>query len=68
MTDSGTKYAWVIHESKAVQMHVHNNRRCDMYLGCLVALYKSVQQQSYDINDVRVCARSIGICSYDIDV
>ena len=28
MTDSGTKCAWVIHESKAVQIHVHNNRRC----------------------------------------
>ena len=40
MTDSGTKRAWVIHESKAVQIHVHNNRR-----GCLIAL-KSAQQQS----------------------
>ena len=28
MTDSGTKCAWVIHESKAVQIHVHNNRCC----------------------------------------
>ena len=28
MTDSGTKCARVIHESKAVQIHVHNNRRC----------------------------------------
>ena len=28
VTDSGTKCAWVIHESKAVQIHVHNNRRC----------------------------------------
>ena len=28
VTDSGTKYSWVIHESKAVQIHVHNNRRC----------------------------------------
>ena len=29
MTDSGTKCAWVIHESKAVQIHVHHsNRRC----------------------------------------
>ena len=29
-TDSRTKCAWVIHESKAtqMQMHVHNNRRC----------------------------------------
>ena len=37
VTDSGTKCAWVIHESKAVQIHVHNNRR-SMCLGCLVAL------------------------------
>ena len=28
VTDSGTKCAWVIHESKAVQIYVHNNRRC----------------------------------------
>ena len=28
VTDSGTKCAWVIHESKAVQIHVHNNRCC----------------------------------------
>ena len=29
MTDSGIKCAWVIHESKAVQMHEHHsNRRC----------------------------------------
>ena len=28
VTDSGTKCAWVIHESKAVQIHAHNNRRC----------------------------------------
>ena len=28
VTDSGNKCAWMIHESKAVQIHVHNNRRC----------------------------------------
>ena len=29
VTDSGTKCAWMIHESKAVQIHVHHsNRRC----------------------------------------
>ena len=28
VTDSGTKCAWVIHESKAVQIHVHNNHGC----------------------------------------
>ena len=28
VTDSGTKCALVIHESKAVQIPVHNNRRC----------------------------------------
>ena len=29
VTYSGTKCAWVIHESKAVQIHVHHsNRRC----------------------------------------
>ena len=28
VTGSGTKCAWVIHESKAEQIHVHNNHRC----------------------------------------
>ena len=28
VADSGTKCAKVINESKAVQIHVHNNRRC----------------------------------------
>ena len=29
VTDSGTKFAWVIHESKTVQIHVnHSNRHC----------------------------------------
>ena len=35
VSESGTKRAWVIHESKAVLIHVHYNRRC---LGCLGAL------------------------------
>ena len=28
VTDSGTKGAWVIHEGKAVQIHVYINCRC----------------------------------------
>ena len=28
VTDSGTKCVQVIHESKAVQIYVHNNHRC----------------------------------------
>ena len=28
VTDNGTKCAWVIHESTAVQIHVHKNCRC----------------------------------------
>ena len=28
VTDSGTKFALVIHESKVVQIHEHNNHRC----------------------------------------
>ena len=39
VTDSGTKCAWVIHESKAVQIHVHITiAAASMCLGCLVAL------------------------------
>ena len=32
MTDSGTKCAWVIHESKAVQIHVHHSNRRYLYV------------------------------------
>ena len=28
VTDRGTKCTWVIHESKAVKIHVHNNLCC----------------------------------------
>ena len=28
VTDSGTKCAWLIHLSKAVQIHVHNSHHC----------------------------------------
>ena len=39
VTDHGTKCAWVIHESKAVQIHVHITiPAASMCLGCLVAL------------------------------
>ena len=54
VTDSGTKCAWVIHESKAVQIHVHNNRRCPMCLGGLVALKirKTTTVSSLDLKEV----------------
>ena len=42
MTDSVTKCAWVIHESKAVQIHVHIHNNHSVCLGCLVA------QQQWD--------------------
>ena len=32
MTDSSTKCAWVIHESKAVQIHVHHSNRGCLYV------------------------------------
>ena len=38
VTDSGSKCAGVIHESKAVQIHVHSNRRCLYVPRVLVAL------------------------------
>ena len=39
VTDSGTKCAWVMHESRAVQTHVHNTFAASaICLGCLVAL------------------------------
>ena len=28
VTDSSTMCAWVVHVSKAVKIHIHNNRRC----------------------------------------
>ena len=45
MTDSGTKCEWVIHESKAVQIHVHNNRRCLYVPRMPGSVKKSAQQQ-----------------------
>ena len=32
VTDSGTKCAWVIHESKAAQIHVHHSNRHCLYV------------------------------------
>ena len=46
VTDSGTKCAWVIHESKAVHIHVHTIAASSMCLGCLVALKSAQQEQS----------------------
>ena len=43
VTDSGTKCAWVIHGSKAVQIHVHNNRRC-LYVLRVPGSVKNPQQ------------------------
>ena len=43
--DSGTKCAWLIHESKAVQIHVHNNRRRLHVLRVPGSVKKSAQQQ-----------------------
>ena len=34
VADSGTKCAWVIHESKAVQIHVHTIAAASMCHGC----------------------------------
>ena len=45
VTDNGTKCAWMIHESKTVQMHEHNCA-ASMCLGCLVAL----KNQHYNNN------------------
>ena len=44
VTDSGTKCAWVIHESKAVQIHVHYNRRCLYVPRVPGSIKKSAQQ------------------------
>ena len=42
--DSGTKCAWVIHESKAVQIHLHHsNRRC-LYVPRVPGSVKNQQQ------------------------
>ena len=46
VTDSGTKCAWVIHESKAVQIHVHNNRRC-LYVPRVPGSVKKSAQQLF---------------------
>ena len=46
VTDSGIKCAWVIHESKAVQIHIHHsNRRCLYVPRVPGSVKKSAQQQ-----------------------
>ena len=45
VTDSGTKCAWVIHESNAVQIHVHNNRRC-LYVPRVPGSVKNLQNNN----------------------
>ena len=57
VTDSGTKCAWMIHESKAVQIHVHNNRRC---LGCLVALKIRTTTTTFTSAKFRLCVKEKG--------
>ena len=52
VTDSGTKCAWVIHESKAVQIHVHHsNRRC-LYVHRVPGSLKNPQQQQQKVPNV----------------
>ena len=38
VTDSGTKCAWVIHESKAVQIHLHHSSHRCLYVPRVVEL------------------------------
>ena len=50
MADSGTKRAWVIHENKAVQIHVHHsNRRC-LYVPRVPGSVKNPAQQQQRLN------------------
>ena len=50
VTDSSTKCAWVIHESKAVQIQVHNNRGCL----CVPRVPGSVKNPHNNNNNVTV--------------
>ena len=53
VTDSGIKCAWVIHESKAVPVHVHNNRCC-LYVPQVPGSVKSPHTNN-NILSVMVC-------------
>ena len=48
VTDSGTMCAWVIHESKAVQIHVHNNRRC-LYVPRVPSSVKNIRTTQHPL-------------------
>ena len=61
MTDSGTKCAWVIHESKAVQIHAHNNRRC-LYVPRVPG---SVKNPHNNNNNLTCCASVVLHCDVD---
>ena len=51
VTDSGTKYAWVIHESKAVQIHVHHSNRRYLYMPRVPGSIKNPHNNNQDKND-----------------
>ena len=52
MTDSDTKCAWVIHESKAVQIHIHNSRRC-LYVPRVPGSVKNLHKNNNKTADMR---------------
>ena len=58
MTDSGTKCAWVIHESKAVQIHVHSNRRC-LYVPQVPGSVKNPHNNNNQDSDFRTSSPEV---------
>ena len=61
VTDSGTKCAWVIHESKAVQIHVHNYCRC-LFVPRVPGSIKNPHKVSYYKQQLVVPARAFMLC------
>ena len=58
VTDSGTKCAWVIHESKAVQVHVHNNRCC-LYVPWVLGSVKNPHNNNDHLESKFYCLLSL---------
>ena len=64
MTDSGTKCAWVIHESKAVQINVHHsNRRC-LYVPRVPGSVKNLHNNNNNKSCRRTASSPVGYILY----
>ena len=69
MIDSGTKCAWMIHESKAVQMYVYNTvTAASMCLGCPEAAQQQISPPEVENNCCEVKSNLQTLKTVDCEV